>query len=252
MEWNTPNKNAIRTDLFNNLVTDKPFECALMVPSEDCLCVKEGIKQGKINEDTEIVAIEKNGPSIPRLEKNLKKLGIKSFLVRQKRIEDLDLRYDFPHHKFDFVYLDSCGCYSCDIRKKLSDVIFPKCTDNANVAFTFVNRKAGPSASDRCDWDSHCNDKLQQVFIDSVIEKVTPKNPKYETKINLKEILYTVVNDIRMTNLEKLWFSWARTYKRINVRCDPMATFLFNDNPSYSNNIDVGSKETVNMGYQYA
>jgi len=226
LEWNGDYKNEMRTDLFDQFNTTLPFKCCLMLPAATCLCVKEGIKNGKIDENTFIVAIERDGSKLTELEDTLKEIGIKNYKIFHKKLDQL-YKTDIAPYTFDLVYLDACGQYTSAIRRVIRDVIFPRCIKNLNFAATFLAAQRHYYVAGE---ESSCEDEIQKQLVDKVVNQVTPYSTRCTTRtaVNLKEKLYAFVNDVCNSDLDISFSGWCRAYKQDNGKKGAMCTFLFN------------------------
>ena len=154
--WGHEAKGLIRRELFS---VAKDYEkqrgekfvakSAIMIPAHECLCVQEALRQGIFTTDTKILAIEREPLVAKKMAKQLKKLGIKKFEILQEDLKDITrLELDYAADKldidpydcdqyFDFVYLDTCGCYTDSVRDAINEIaVF--LSPNSIMAATFM------------------------------------------------------------------------------------------------------------------
>jgi hypothetical protein len=156
LNWNSPQKNMMRSKAV--AFDGRPANVAFMMPSYQCLCVNEAMKQGTIGPNTDIIWAERD--------KEVQNKIVDFFDVNEKRFHDdfhvLELCTDFDRdvkyhkdgkdfqnfgsvknflngRKIDFAFLDTCGNLNHNILQWLSkhDKYF---TDDARISFTFCEK----------------------------------------------------------------------------------------------------------------
>jgi len=133
-KWNGEMKEAAR-----NLAvrSDKktPAKVYLGLPGSGCKCVREALKQGTIDADTFVVAVERDPATADLIETQLNGL-VKDYHLHRDVVNTLDLKEVLQGRKIDFAFLDLCG--SLDMKLAhwmygLKDVF----TTDAVVAYTY-------------------------------------------------------------------------------------------------------------------
>ena len=220
--WSTGPKNVIRTELMKqSRKKSGPAKTALMIPSHTCLCVEEALKQGVIDKNTLILAIEKDPEISLAMVDKLVQLGVNYQLIHK----DLCNIRDFSEYGvdvFDFVYLDTC-CHLSPRMQEWIENVLPTCTNiHSQVAFTFIN-------SDRGNWYNSTPD-CEYRF--SKISK---------TNTNSQRVAY------RIKRLIPSRVKWGRAYKN-GVDDAPMISLLMGRR-RYADKKETGSTKTYDLGY---
>ena len=231
--WNVKNgKNKIRTELFSQIKEHlpKPAKNALMMPGDTYLCVKEALQQGVIDKNTFIVAIEKDREIAQKLQKSLEQEGFTYEVINNKLenvyrdigLKDLDIG-----HGFDLVYLDTCGCFTWAVKRRIENDILPMCDDNVQFAATFMNVPRGFDAYSV--WEDAPSYWLKDYEMLAT----------YTSRSNAKDITYTFSECVKKGNLNRdgvdelnLKCEWVRPYKN-STNGVPMLTFLFVPNTQH-------------------
>jgi hypothetical protein len=143
-KWNTRAKDKIRRDMFEisrqfaqHTKRHKVYSCAMMVPAEDCLCIKAALKEGIIDTDTYIVAIEVDTITCQKIRETLRGLGFKNFRIINKFFSKISVEDFKLVPPCDFVYLDLCGIYTANVYRTISYLKFHGAIDkDAPIALT--------------------------------------------------------------------------------------------------------------------
>lgn len=220
MNWNTEAKARIRKDLFEvshdfSVATNQPTvsKCALMMPADTCLCVEAGLKQGRFNKNTFIIAIERDKKTTFKIARKLRKLGIKKYSIINQDFYKLEKSFSFIENncpEIDFTYLDLCGLYCNQVeysfkRLYLYNILKP----NIPVAYT-------AQLTDRVNmW---ANEDCPNHYKFSTIEKAQANARKLT-----RHFLDNIVN---YWNKQKYIVTYGRAYKNSIGRCSPMITFM--------------------------
>ena len=245
--WNTSAKAVIRKDMFK---VAKQFskrskmptvsKCALMVPATTCLCVKAAIEAGRIDKDTHIVAIEKDGQFIDEIADTLRGLGFRNgvtivnrcFLTIPKRYIVNNLQNKIP--KIDFVYLDLCGFYCPNMLKRFSMLReYGIIADSAPIGYT------SQTADRKNFFKGYYSDDVPYYKFSTIPDT-------QENSINLTDHFTDNVSDIMG---ERYVVTYGRAYKNARIAA-PMITFMAQ--PAKRLRVfttESGSKKSYNMGY---
>ena len=123
--WNATKKRPIKKQITEGLFEyiketnpGKVFKCFLCLPSTKATDVEEALKQGVIDLDTKIIAIEKKPEFLLKLKLRLTKLGFgpKSRVVINKDLCDvntgnlIDACKELDVDSIDLFYIDTCNC----------------------------------------------------------------------------------------------------------------------------------------------
>ncbi len=116
-----PIKKRITEGLFEYIKETNPgkvFKCFLCLPSTRATDVEEALKQGVIDLDTKIIAIETEWKFLPRVKRRLTKLGFgsKSRVVSYQDLCNVNTGHLIDACKtlnvdsIDLFYIDTCNC----------------------------------------------------------------------------------------------------------------------------------------------
>lgn len=130
--WNIKEKNTVR-----NLVCKKtrsPYKHVLLLPGKSSLDIKALLKNGCIDKNTSILAVERDPEAGQKIHKYLENA------VKSKKIKSFDIFPDELHRlplnggeNIDFMYLDTCGQLNAKVIgwlatvSQLKDVFDPNC-----------------------------------------------------------------------------------------------------------------------------
>ena len=133
-KWNGAQKESARVFAVRS---DKktPAKTYLCLPGSGCKCVREALKQGTIDADTFVIAVERDPETADLIETQLNSL-VKDYHLHRDVVNTLDLKEVLQDRRIDFAFLDLCG--SLDMKLAhwmygLKDVF----TTNAVVAYTY-------------------------------------------------------------------------------------------------------------------
>jgi len=118
--WDNTHKNTIREEVCRT--GKKPYNCILLLPSDEMLDIKQLIQSSQITHTTKIVAVERD---IHKAKVISKKLAQFNAEVLTKDLVEVDLRFvveNFTKEKFDFVYADTCSQLNSRIIEWLMEV----------------------------------------------------------------------------------------------------------------------------------
>lgn len=107
------------------------------MPAEECLCIKEALKQGTIDLDTHILAIDRDYKVCNKIREELTKLGFNHLDVYNGKLENSGSWLEYKGKgKIDYAFFDCCGECREDILDALilNNTLFKK---GAYIAFTF-------------------------------------------------------------------------------------------------------------------
>ena len=244
--WNTSAKAVIRKDMFKvakqfskRSKTPTVSKCAFMVPAEDCLCVKAAMKDGRINQDTFIVAIEQESETVGKIEDSLRSLGIKRFDIMNRSFLTLSKRFirnvaaKVP--EIDFMYLDFCGTYCPSILKSFRMMVdHYMIAESAPIAYTAQltdrNLMWGNYYNRNRPYYRFCDMEEQQRRAESLTD----------------HFLDRICDDFMG---EKYAVTYGRVYKN-SLHASPMITFM--TQPQKRLRVikeESGSRNSYNMGY---
>lgn len=111
--WEIDGKEDIRRAQTKNYATDKVAKQAGFLPASDCLCLIEAIKNGTIDQTTELFLFDKRQPMLDAATAKAKALGF--LQVRPSYGDALHNINELMNQKMflpDFVFLDLCGEYN--------------------------------------------------------------------------------------------------------------------------------------------
>jgi len=220
--WSTGPKNVIRTELMRQAKKKSgPAKTALMIPAHSCLCVEEALKAGVIDQNTELVAVEKNEWTALDMAIRLDELGMKNVTIVRK---DLCKIRSFDVEVFDFVYIDTC-CHLSPLMQFWISTVLPNHTNiHTQLACTFIN-------SDRGNW-----------YVD---EDPTPCGYQFseidKTDANCKKVAQRIKGCINSR------VKYGRAYKNGDDDA-PMITVLFGLR-RYADKSHSGSVKSYDLGY---
>jgi hypothetical protein len=135
--WNATKKRPIKKQITEGLFEyiketnpGKVFKCFLCLPSTRATDVEEALKQGVIDLDTKIIAIEKEPEFLLKIKLRLTKLGFgpKSRVVINKDLCDvntgnlIDACKELDVDSIDLFYIDSCNCLIDCLQDWIEDV----------------------------------------------------------------------------------------------------------------------------------
>lgn len=142
MNFNRKEKNGIRTNsLIKPMIGQKPLESILCLPGPQFLCLKEMLKNGIIDKNTYVVAVEKVDSVAKKIQKFLE-ANFNEYYLHRTEFYSLDLQDALEDEKLDFVYLDFCGNFGFEIKGWLN-ANHKYFKDSCRVCYTFkaINRK---------------------------------------------------------------------------------------------------------------
>ena len=148
-----PVKKVITEVLFEYIKNTNPgkvFKTYLCLPSTKGTDVKEALRQGVIDKNTKIIAIEKKYEHLCKLKANLTRLGFKanSRVVIHKElceIEECDLDWacdELGVSGIDLFYIDSCSCLIDCLQQWIKNVVGHIRTDDAVIATNVLGARA--------------------------------------------------------------------------------------------------------------
>jgi len=258
-----PSKAQIRPELFatSNRFKKKTAKTFMCNPADLCLCVTEAFKQGIIDTNTKILAIEKGpkaGDTHPKYgwvmttydAKKEKVRIIKSIYTKLKAlgfaeenitIWDRELvrltanemrRLGFG--SIDYAYLDTCSCLTPDFLKWYQRHMNKVINFKSTIAFTFLISR------DVRAWKNYKLKDNDPIYIFC--------NPLQNFKRDMKKLDdANQVAKLIMDNTKfKTTVTYGRTYKEPGIS-QPMMTFKLNFGWKQKN--FSGSKKTLNLGY---
>ena len=136
--WNNPEKRVIRQELFKIKKNKRVAKTALFLPSHSCHCIKEALKQGVVDKNTYIVAVERDRELIDRIRTTLDELGFVDYVVLHKDLEKVKT-FPIPSRVFDFVYIDTCKGLTRPMQAWIKDVLSLWINYKTTACFTFIN-----------------------------------------------------------------------------------------------------------------
>ena len=145
MNWNGNEKKEMRDIALEH--TGKAVKTAIMFPSYSKKCVIEGLKNGKFDSNTFMIAVEKEAKYIETIHNFMRK-HFKNYYIHKGPLETLNLDKVlftgsiFDEKKIDYAFFDFCGNLTHKIAYWLNK--YTHCfKTNAKVVFTFYakNRK---------------------------------------------------------------------------------------------------------------
>ena len=129
---------------------DKVFKCFLCLPSTKATDVKEALRQGVIDKNTKIVAIEHNYQYLRKLKIALTKLGFK----HQSRVVICDDLCNITSQRLlracnqlgvdsiDLCYIDTCSCLIRNLQRWIENIVANVCSEDAIVTTNVVAARA--------------------------------------------------------------------------------------------------------------
>jgi hypothetical protein len=131
--WSKEEKEKMRITALEH--TGRASKVAIMLPSYSAKCLIKGLKNGKFNRKTFIIAVEKNYRYAKKLENFLKK-NFNNYYLHRSPIEILKLDEVLDGKKVDYAFFDFCGNLTNRIAYWLHSNARHFKT-NAQVVFTF-------------------------------------------------------------------------------------------------------------------
>lgn len=116
VDWSKINKNVARKITINKYVgVHRKDRARLFMPGNQCLCVKEALKNGQLNILYRLIVVE-NSPSVMEIIKNiLSELGFVDVYYHCGDLYDLDLIEASGGKLIDYFNLDTCNNVNSDI-----------------------------------------------------------------------------------------------------------------------------------------
>lgn len=157
MAWNATKRRDIKALVTENLFKyikatnpDKVFKCFLCLPSTKARDVKEALRQGVIDKNTKIIAIEKNPEFLLKLKVNLTMAG---FGPESRMIINADLCSITKEHLeyvceilgvdgIDLFYIDSCNCLIKKFQEWIQNVVCSVKTSDAVIVTSVLAARA--------------------------------------------------------------------------------------------------------------
>ena len=157
MAWNATKNRTIKKSITNALFgylkdtnPNKVFKCYLCLPSTKAKDVKEALRQGVIDKNTKIIAIEKEHEHLRQMKVNLTRLGFgpKSRVVIHKDLCEID-EYDLELvckrlgvDGVDLFYIDTCDCLIDCLQQWIKNVAGHIKTKDAVIATNVQGARA--------------------------------------------------------------------------------------------------------------
>lgn len=157
MAWNANKKRTVKKSITKGLFEyiketnpNKVFKCYLCLPSTKATDVKEALRQGVIDENTKIIAIEHDYRYLSKMKAALTRLGFKAksrvviyddlCKITTKRLllacEQLGV------DKIDLCYIDTCNCLIRDLQHWIKNLVNDACTIDAVITTNVLAARA--------------------------------------------------------------------------------------------------------------
>jgi len=157
MAWNAKKKRTIKKSITKGLFEyiketnpNKVFKCFLCLPSTKATDVKEALRQGVIDKNTKIIAIENNYQYLPKLKIALTKLGFK-YWSRVVICDDL-CNITSQHllsacnqlgvDSIDLCYIDTCSCLIQNLQHWIKNTVDKVCAKDAIITTNVLAARA--------------------------------------------------------------------------------------------------------------
>ena len=179
MSWDARKKRNVKKlvtkglfEYIKNTNPNRVFKCYLCLPSTRAADVKEALRQGVIDKNTKIIAIENNYDHLRSMKANLTKLGFKA---KSRFVIWDDLCNITSNHLMlickslgvdgvDLFYIDTCNCLIKCLQNWIKDVVGSVRTTDAIIATNILAARAT--------WDLHKYlDRENYPFDESNINK---------------------------------------------------------------------------------
>tara|TARA_R110000824_G_scaffold226927_1_gene414737 strand:- start:485 stop:1204 length:720 start_codon:yes stop_codon:yes gene_type:complete len=119
-EWDIEGKKSVRRVVTKNHTTDEVAKEAGFLPAENCLCIKEAMKNGTIDLGTKLFLFDDKQSVLDKAKAECNRLGFfKVETFKGDALDSIDFLLDANNFKPDFVFLDLCGQYS----QRISEVL---------------------------------------------------------------------------------------------------------------------------------
>jgi len=113
INWNIEGKEDIRRAQTKNYKTDKVAKQAGFLPASDCLCLIEAVKNGTIDQTTELFLFDDNQEILDTATAKAKSLGfLKITSCYGDALDNINHLMNMRVFLPDFVFLDLCGEYN--------------------------------------------------------------------------------------------------------------------------------------------
>ena len=111
------------------------YKTALFFPETRAACVKQAYEEGTIDNNSNLILVEKDREKLPQIKESIEELGLLDncyFINRDLLKVDLSL---LP--TVDYAFLDFCGCCNHNVVKWLLDTSYGWLSPSARLSFTF-------------------------------------------------------------------------------------------------------------------
>jgi len=207
-----------------------PAKVALFLPGNECLCVRSALEQGIIDENTHIIAVERNKDTAKVIESQLETL-VHYFDIHVGPITTLDFsEFGIGKGELEFAFFDFCGSLELDLVQWLlyQSSVF---STNAQVAFTFCTLGRSNLFIKNVLWEL---DECKSVNKNMIGKWAGVTRSIDKGLRNHTRLIYGSDNKYRVANISAAWAILSSNYK-VKIDCceeyrdsSPMIMVKFN------------------------
>lgn len=123
-KWDIDGKQSIRRVVTKNHRTNEVAKEAGFLPAEHCLCIKEALKNGTIDQGTKLFLFDRSEKVLVTAKKECHRLGfLKVEIFKGDALDSIEFLLDVKNFHPDFVFLDLCGQYSQRIQQVMNRLL---------------------------------------------------------------------------------------------------------------------------------
>jgi hypothetical protein len=123
-KWDIDGKQSIRRAVTKNYRTNEVAKEAGFLPAEHCLCIKEAMKNGTIDQGTKLFLFDRSEKVLLKAKAECYRLGfLKVEIFKGDALDSIEFLLDAKNFHPDFVFLDLCGQYSAKIQQVMSRLL---------------------------------------------------------------------------------------------------------------------------------
>ena len=157
MAWNANKKRTVKKSITKGLFEyiketnpNKVFKCYLCLPSTKAADVKEALRQGVIDKNTKIIAIEYKYEYVSMVKASLTRLGFKanSTIVINDNLCNITTERlllacnQLGVDSIDLCYIDTCNCLMSNLQRWITNTVNNVCAEDAIVTTNVLAARA--------------------------------------------------------------------------------------------------------------